>query len=163
MEILLWIMIVALFGISIAGIFLPVLPDLILLWIGFLLYQFVLVDPGAAGLPPSFWWGMGILSLFSYGADLLTNLYFVKKSGGSRMSSIAGIAGILLGIFIIPPFGMILLPFALIIAVETLIQKQPLDKAIKVGVGSLIAFLGSAVVKVFIQLTMIAWFFIAIF
>ncbi len=162
MEILLWIMIVVLFGLSIAGIFFPVLPDLILLWIGFLLYQFVLIEPGTAGLPSSFWWGMGILSVFSYGADLLTNLYFVKKAGGSRLSSIGAIAGIVLGIFLIPPFGMIILPFLFVVAIEMLIQKQPLEQAVKVGVGSLIAFLSSAVVKVFIQLIMIIWFFIAI-
>lgn len=161
MEILLWIMIITLFGLSLAGIFIPVLPDLILLWIGFLLYQFVLVDPGAAGLPPSFWWGMGILSALSFGADMLTNVYFVKRSGGSRLSSIGAIVGVILGIFVFPPFGMILLPFLFVIVIELFVQKQSMEKAIKVGFGSLIAFLGSAVVKVVIQVIMIIWFFIA--
>jgi uncharacterized protein YqgC (DUF456 family) len=161
MEILLWIVIVALFVLSIAGIFLPVIPDTILLWAGFLLYHFFVADPGA-GLPASFWWGMGGLSVLLYGADLLTNMYFVKRYGGSKWSSFAAAVGIFLGIFIIPPLGMIILPFVLVVLVELFVQKQSMERAIKAGLGSLVGFLGSAVVKVVLQLVMIVWFFLAI-
>jgi len=159
-EILLWIVVVVLFALSIAGIFLPVLPDTILLWVGFLLYQFFIADPGA-GLPSSFWWGMAALSVLLYGADLLTNAYFVKKYGGSKWSSLAAVLGILVGIFAFPPFGMIILPFVFVVLVELFLQQQPLERAIKAGFGSLIGFLGSGVVKVVLQLAMIIWFFIA--
>ncbi|MGG1661283.1 DUF456 domain-containing protein [Brevibacillus sp. NRS-1366] len=161
MEIFLWIIVVALFALSIAGIFMPVLPDTILLWGGFLLYHFVIAEPGA-GLPASFWWGMAVLSILLYGADLLTNMYFVKKYGGSKWSSVAAAVGIFLGIFLFPPFGMLILPFVLVVLVELLAQKQPIEKAVKAGFGSLIGFLGSAVVKVVLQVTMIIWFFIAL-
>ncbi|UIO40304.1 DUF456 domain-containing protein [Brevibacillus brevis] len=160
MEILLWVVVVLLFLLSIAGIFLPVLPDTILLWGGFLLYHFFIADPGA-GLPASFWWGMVVLSILLYGADLLTNMYFVKKYGGSKWSSIAAAAGIILGIFVFPPFGMLILPFVFVVLVELMVQKQSMERAVKAGVGSLIGFLGSAVVKVILQVTMIIWFFIA--
>lgn len=160
MEILLWIVIVALFVASIAGIFLPVLPDTILLWAGFLLYHFVIAEPGA-GLPASFWWGMVVLSVLLYGADLLTNMYFVKRYGGSKWSSIAAAVGIFLGIFLFPPFGMLILPFLFVVLVELFVSNQPFERAIKAGVGSLVGFLGSAVVKVVLQIVMIIWFFIA--
>ncbi|MFC8688081.1 DUF456 domain-containing protein [Brevibacillus porteri] len=160
MEIFLWVVVVLLFLLSIAGIFLPVLPDTILLWAGFLLYHFFIADPGA-GLPASFWWGMVVLSILLYGADLLTNMYFVKKYGGSKWSSIAAAVGILLGIFVFPPFGMLILPFVFVVLVELMVQKQSMERAVKAGVGSLIGFLGSAVVKVILQVTMIIWFFIA--
>lgn len=153
-----WILIIALFSVSIVGIFLPILPDTILLWGGFLLYQFFLAEPGA-GLPASFWWGMAVLSVLLYGADLLTNMYFVKKYGGSRLSSLGAVAGIILGIFIFPPIGMIVLPFLFVIAIEVLVQKQSIEKAMKVGFGSLIGFLGSAVMKLALQIVMIIWFF----
>jgi uncharacterized protein YqgC (DUF456 family) len=161
MEILLWVVIAALFALSIAGIFLPVLPDTILLWGGFLLYQFVLAEPGA-GLPASFWWGMAVLSVLLYGADFMANMYFVKKYGGSKWSSLAAVAGIVLGIFLFPPFGMIILPFVFVLLVEMLVQQQPFEKAVKAGFGSLIGFLGSAIMKVVLQVVMIIWFFIAI-
>ncbi|GAA4701578.1 DUF456 domain-containing protein [Brevibacillus fulvus] len=160
MEFILWCIVIALFFLSLAGVFLPFLPDTILLWAGFLLYHFALADPGA-GLPAAFWWGMAIFSILLFAADFLTNLYFVKKYGGSRLSSWGAVAGVILGIFLFPPFGMILLPFLIVIGIEMWVQKQPFEKALKVGVGSLIAFLGSAVVKVAIQLLMIVWFFIA--
>ncbi|CAM5788836.1 MULTISPECIES: DUF456 domain-containing protein [Brevibacillus] len=161
MEILLWIVIAALFILSIAGIFLPVIPDTILLWGGFLLYHFFIADPGA-GLPASFWWGMAVLSVLLYGADLLTNMYFVKKYGGSKASSWAAALGILLGVILFPPFGMLIMPFVLVVLVEMLIQKQPFERAVKAGVGSLIGFLGSVVVKVVLQVVMIIWFFVAL-
>ncbi|WP_134686710.1 DUF456 domain-containing protein [Brevibacillus migulae] len=160
MDIILWIIVVLLFALSIAGIFLPVLPDTILLWAGFLLYQFGIAEPGV-GLPASFWWGMVVMSILLYGADLMTNLYFVKKYGGSKLSSIGAVLGIILGIFFFPPIGMIVLPFLFVIGIETLIQKRPIEQAVKVGFGSLIAFLGSAVVKVVLQIVMIVWFFLA--
>ncbi|MCM3625545.1 DUF456 family protein [Brevibacillus borstelensis] len=161
MEILLWIVIAALFILSIAGIFLPVIPDTILLWGGFLLYHFFIADPGA-GLPASFWWRMAVLSVLLYGADLLTNMYFVKKYGGSKASSWAAALGILLGVILFPPFGMLIMPFVLVVLVEMLIQKQPFERAVKAGVGSLIGFLGSVVVKVVLQVVMIIWFFVAL-
>lgn len=161
MEILLWIVIAALFILSIAGIFLPVIPDTILLWGGFLLYHFFIADPGT-GLPASFWWGMAVLSVLLYGADLLTNMYFVKKYGGSKASSWAAALGILLGVILFPPFGMLIMPFVLVVLVEMLIQKQPFERAVKAGVGSLIGFLGSVVVKVVLQVVMIIWFFVAL-
>ncbi|AWX56687.1 DUF456 domain-containing protein [Brevibacillus brevis] len=160
MEIFLWVVVVLLFLLSIAGIFLPVLPDTILLWAGFLLYHFFIADPGA-GLPASFWWGMVVLSILLYGADLLTNMYFVKRYGGSKWSSIAAAVGIILGIFVFPPFGMLILPFVFVVLVELMVQKQSMERAVKAGVGSLIGFLGSAVVKVILQVTMIIWFFVA--
>jgi uncharacterized protein YqgC (DUF456 family) len=161
MEILLWVVILALFGLSLVGIFLPVLPDTVLLWGGFLIYHFFLAEPGA-GLPPSFWWGMVVLSVLLYGADLLTNVYFVNKYGGSKWSSLAAVAGLVLGIFIFPPFGMLVLPFLFVVLVETVFQHQPIDRAVKAGFGSLVAFLSSAVMKVVLQLVMIVWFFLAL-
>lgn len=160
MEILLWIVIVALFILSIVGIFMPVLPDTLLLWGGFLLYHFFLTSPGE-GLPASFWWGMVALSILMYGADLLTNMYFVKRYGGSKWSSFAAVVGIILGLFVFPPFGILIMPFILVVIVE-LLQNQPFERALKAGLGSLIGFLSSAVVKVVIQIAMIIWFFLAI-
>lgn len=162
MEIILWILVAALFIASIVAIFFPVLPELLLLWAGFLLYQFTIAGPGT-GLSASFWWGMAIMSILLYGADFLTNAYFVKKYGGSKWSQIASIAGVISGAILFPPFGILLFPFGLVILVEMTVQRQSLEKAVKAGVGSIVAFLGSAVMKVILQLVMITWFFLAVF
>lgn len=162
MDIVLWIIVVALFIASLIAIFFPVLPELLLMWGGFLLYQFTIAGP-ETGLSATFWWGMAIMSILLYGADFLTNAYFVKKYGGSKWSQVASIAGVILGAIIFPPFGIVLFPFVLVILVEMTVQRQPLETAVKAGVGSIVAFLGSAVMKVIMQLVMITWFFLAVF
>ncbi|WP_232700044.1 DUF456 domain-containing protein [Brevibacillus daliensis] len=159
MEFLLWFIVILLFAVSIAGIFFPVLPDTILLWAGFLLYHFVIADPGA-GLPASFWWGMGVLTLLMFAADFFTNMYFVKKNGGSRASALGAMIGIILGVILFPPFGMIIFPFVIVLVIEMLLQKQALDKALKIALGTLIGFFSSVVVKIAVQIIMIIWFFV---
>ncbi len=161
MSALLWIAIVVLFALSIAGVFFPVIPDTLLLWAGFLLYQFALAEPGAE-LPASFWWGMVVMTGLLLGSDLFTNLYFVKKYGGSKWSSLAALAGVVLGVILLGPIGILVLPFVFVLAVEWGVNKQPPDKAFRVALGSLAAFLSSAVIKVLLQLLMIVWFFLAL-
>jgi len=161
-EFVLWTTVVALFALSLIGVFLPVIPDTIPLWAGFLVYQFVMATPGEE-LSYVFWTGIVIMTILLIGADLLANLYFVKKYGGSKWSSLGAMAGIILGIFIFPPIGMIVLPFVFVFLIELSAQKQPVEKAVKVAFGTLVAFLGSAVVKVGLQLVMIGWFFLDIF
>lgn len=161
METLLWILIAALFGLSLIGVFLPVLPDTLLLWAGFLVYQFGLAEPGA-GLPASFWWGMAGLSVLIFGSDLLTNAYFVKKYGGSKWSPLAAVAGVVLGVFVLPPIGMLVFPFVFVLAVEMGLEKRPWEKALRTAAGALVAFFSSALVKLVLQAVMIGWFFLAI-
>lgn len=69
--------------------------------------------------------------------------------------------GVIVGSFIIPPFGIIIVPFILVIITE-LIQKRTSGDAMKAAYGSLLGFLGGTVAKIVIQLMMIIWFFIAI-
>ncbi|MCC3377881.1 DUF456 family protein, partial [Cohnella sp. REN36] len=74
------------------GIVIPVIPDALLIWIGFLLYQFTIAS---ASLGWTFWVPMTVLTLFLIGADMLSNIYFVKKYGGDKWSMIAAVAGII--------------------------------------------------------------------
>ena len=60
------------------------------------------------------------------------------------------------------PFGIIFGPFIGAVAGE-LYRKNSLEKAFRVGVGTVIGFLGGFVLKLAIEIVMIVWFFIAIF
>ena len=69
--------------------------------------------------------------------------------------------GVIIGSFIYPPFGIILVPFILVFIAEMLVRKDP-RHAGKVAIASLFAFLSSTFAKGVIQLFMIVWFFIEV-
>lgn len=158
MEFLMWFIIVLLFTISLAGVVIPLIPDTLPLWAGFLLYQFTMASHA---LPSSFWWGAGAITLLIVGADILANLFFVKKYGGSRYAMVGAAIGLLLGPFILGPVGILLGPFAAVIAIEWIMQKE-WNKALRAAWGTVIALFSGAVAKIILQTIMIIWFFIVI-
>lgn len=64
MEVFIWIVISLLFIGSFIGVIVPVIPDALLLWIGFLLYQFALAT---TSLGWTFWVPMTLLTLLLIG------------------------------------------------------------------------------------------------
>lgn len=154
MEFLWWGLTILLFVLSFVGIIYPIIPSVVAIWGGFIVYQF-LINPNELSI--WFWISMAILSAVLIAADLIANSYFVKKYGGSKTSErIAAIATIV-GSFILPPFGIILIPFLAVLVTEYILLKDS-KKAIKIGFATIIGFLGGSVAKVLIQLLMIVWF-----
>ncbi|WCK52380.1 DUF456 family protein [Aneurinibacillus sp. Ricciae_BoGa-3] len=162
MTIIVWVIICLLFALSLAGVFVPVIPDALLVWGAFLLYQFGIGHPG---LPWYFWVPMTLLTLLLIGADMLSNMYFVKKYGGDKWtaaSSIVGIIGgpLLLGVFL-GPFAILVGPFLAVMLLE-LARRTKGKKALAIAFGTVLAFLSSAAAKIVIQLVMITWFIIQV-
>ncbi|MEK4800585.1 MULTISPECIES: DUF456 family protein [Oceanobacillus] len=153
-----WIVIIVLFILSFAGIIYPIIPSVLVIWVGFLLYQFI-INPDE--LTIVFWIIMAIFTLFLFLADILANSYFVKKYGGSKWGERGAVVAVIVGSFIIPPFGILIVPFITVFVIE-LLQQRPPNDAIKASIGSLLGFLGGSIAKVLIQLIMIIWFFIVI-
>jgi len=153
-----WIVIIVLFILSFAGIIYPIIPSVLVIWVGFLLYQFI-INPDE--LTFVFWIIMAVFTLFLFLADILANSYFVKKYGGSKWGERGAVVAVIVGSFIIPPFGILIVPFITVFVIE-LLQQRPPNDAIKASIGSLLGFLGGSIAKVLIQLIMIIWFFIVI-
>ncbi|KKE79496.1 DUF456 domain-containing protein [Oceanobacillus caeni] len=153
-----WIVIIVLFILSFAGIIYPIIPSVLVIWVGFLLYQFI-INPDE--LTIVFWIIMAVFTLFLFLADILANSYFVKKYGGSKWGERGAVVAVIVGSFIIPPFGILIVPFITVFVIE-LLQQRPPNDAIKASIGSLLGFLGGSIAKVLIQLIMIIWFFIVI-
>ncbi|AUJ23716.1 hypothetical protein A21D_00603 [Virgibacillus dokdonensis] len=158
MEIVIWILIIALFVLSFAGIIFPIIPSVFVLWGGFLLYQFAL-NPNELTL--SFWIGMGIITALLVGADIIANSYFVKKYGGSKWGERGAAVAVIIGSFIVPPFGILIVPFLTVFIIE-LLQQRTVQEAFRASFGSLIGFLGGTVAKIVLQFVMIVWFFVVI-
>ncbi|HLR09026.1 MAG TPA: DUF456 family protein [Bacillota bacterium] len=158
MTVVVWILIIVMFVLSFVGIIYPLIPSPLVLWVGFLLYEFAIA---ADHLHVGFWMIAALLTMVLIAADILANSYFVKKFGGSKWGErLAGVA-VIAGSFIYPPFGIFIVPFVTVLAVE-MMQKRTAQEAVRAAIGSLIGFLGGAFAKVMIQLVMIASFVLAI-
>ncbi|WP_085993469.1 DUF456 domain-containing protein [Oceanobacillus senegalensis] len=158
LDFMIWIVIIALFVLSFVGIIYPIVPSVLVIWVGFLLYQFF-INPNE--LTALFWIVMVVFTAFLFVADILANSYFVKKYGGSKWGERGAAVAVIVGSFIIPPFGIIIVPFITVFIIE-LIQKRPPHEAARASIGSLFGFLGGSVAKILIQLIMIIWFFVVV-
>ncbi|WP_164670911.1 DUF456 domain-containing protein [Virgibacillus doumboii] len=158
LDIIIWIVIVVLFIASFAGIIFPIIPSPLVLWVGFLLYHFVI---NADELTVLFWIAMAILTVVLIVSDIIANSYFVKKFGGSKWGERGAGIAVIVGSFIIPPFGIIIVPFITVLVIE-MIQKKTFQEGLRASIGSLIGFLGGAVAKVVLQLIMIVWFVVEV-
>ncbi|WKT75344.1 DUF456 domain-containing protein [Lysinibacillus fusiformis] len=159
MEVVGWILVVACFMISFVGLVYPIIPGVLFLVGGFLLY----------GLFFSFselsWWFWIIEILFVvllFGADTLANAFGIKKFGGSNAGMWGSTIGLLFGPFVIPVAGILIGPFLGAVIAELIVEKRTFSEAVKSGIGSLVGFLTSTIVKAVIQIVMIIVFFIAI-
>src|SRR5699024_2387294 len=85
--------------------------------------------------------------------------YFVNTYGGSKKGEYAAMVGLIFGAFVLPPVGIIILPFITVLIVE-LFQQKTGQEALRSAIGSLIGVLSSMVVKVILQSMMIIMFMI---
>ncbi|TEB07064.1 hypothetical protein Psch_00605 [Pelotomaculum schinkii] len=152
------ILAVVFFTIGVLGTILPALPGAPLIWLGMLIYGFFVKFQN---LPLVFFIGQGLAVLLIFFIDYLASIWGVRRYGGSREAVWGSILGGILGILVLGPFGLIFGPFIGAVAGE-LYRRSPLDKALEVGFGTLIGFLGGAVLKLAIEAVMIIWFFMAV-
>ena len=155
MEWLYWLIIGLVFIIGFAGLVYPVIPSVLFIIGGMLLYGvFFTFEPFSA----FFWIVQVMFVLLLFGADYLANLFGVKKFGGSKAGVWGSTIGLLIGPFVIPFLGIILGPFLGAIIAELLVHKQSLKNALKIGIGSVVGFVGSVITKFIVQIIMILYF-----
>jgi uncharacterized protein YqgC (DUF456 family) len=159
MAILAWIIISTLFVLAFVGLIYPIIPSSLFLIAGYLVYGWMFsFEP----LSWVFWVIQGILVILLYVTDYASNFYGVKKRGGSKYAIWGSTIGLLVGPFIIPVIGILIGPFLGAIIGELLHQKGDFKQAVKVGIGSLLGFIGGTSVKFIIQAGMVIYFFIKV-
>jgi uncharacterized protein len=156
MVVLAWILIVAMFVVGMLGAVYPILPGVLAIYGAFFIYGWLIsFEPFGLG----FWLTQTFIVIVIIVADYAVSALGVKKFGGSRASMIGSTIGLLIGPFVIPGFGLIIGPF-----VGAVIGEWAMGvgwrQALKAGVGSLIGFFSSVIVKIVLQLAMIVLFII---
>lgn len=159
MEIVSWLLIVACFIIAFVGLIYPIIPSVVFILAGFIVYG---IFYSFGNLPWWFWLIEILFVLLLFAADTVSNIIGVKKFGGSKAGMWGSTIGLLFGPFILPFAGILLGPFLGAITAELLVTKTSWQQAVKTGVGSLVGFLTSVVTKGTIQVVMIVLFIFTI-
>lgn len=159
METIYWLIIGLLFVGAFAGLFLPILPGVLFLVGGFILYGiFFSFEPFSW----FFWTIQGMFVILLFGADYVANIIGVKKFGGSKAGIWGSTIGLLVGPFIIPFFGILIGPFAGAALAEMAVNKKNPKDAVKIGFGSVIGFISSVITKGIIQAAMLIYFLVLV-
>ncbi|GAB1612725.1 MULTISPECIES: DUF456 domain-containing protein [Mammaliicoccus] len=153
-----WLLIIIMFVIAFIGLIKPIIPSVLFLWIGYFIYHFAI---DSSKLSWVFWTVMILFTVFMILSDIIMNSYFVKKFGGSKLGETMAAVGVIIGCFVFPPFGIIIVPFILVFVSE-IIQKSDISAALNASIGSLLGFLTSTIAKALIMIVMVIWFFIDI-
>ncbi len=148
-----------LFALGILGIVLPLLPGAALIWAGMLLYGIL---TGFRGLGFTFYLLQGLAVVLVWGIDYLAAAVGTRYSGGSKAAAWGAVLGLLLGLIILGPAGIIFGPFLGALLGEML-RGTPAEKALRSSLGALVGLLGGLVLKLVIVAVMIYWFFQQIF
>jgi uncharacterized protein YqgC (DUF456 family) len=155
MTVLLWIAAALLILIGLAGIILPALPGIILIFMGLLIAAWIDNFEKVGWVTLLFLGGLTILSMV---LEQVASVYGVKRSGSSKEAIAGSVIGAVAGIFFGIP-GIILGPFIGAVAGE-LIAHQDLLRAGKAGVSTWAGLLLGMAAKIAIAFTMIGIFII---
>lgn len=158
MSFFIWTGIILLFILGFLGLIFPIIPSVLAIWGGFLLYYFGIEKDELSVI---FWIAMTLLTLLIFIADILASSYFVKKYGGSKWGERIAAVAIIIGAFIMPPFGIFIVPFLAVIITELIVEKN-IHKAFNIGIATLLGLLSGTFAKFIIQLIMVGWFFLAV-
>ncbi|PPA71421.1 DUF456 domain-containing protein [Jeotgalibacillus proteolyticus] len=155
MEMIYWVLISIVFLIAFAGLIYPIIPSVLFILAGFLLYGALFTFADFNWL---FWTIQILFILLLFGADYVANIFGIKRFGGSNAGMWGSTVGLLIGPFVIPVVGIIAGPFIGAVLGELAVNRTPLKQAFRIGFGSVIGFITSAVTKGFIQTVMIIIF-----
>lgn len=154
MDIVLIILAILFLLVGLAGCILPVLPGPPLAYVGLLLLHLTSKHQFTTEF-------LVIWAIVAIAVTILDNVIPVlgtKKYGGSKKAIWGSMIGLLIGLFLFPPFGIIIGPFLGAVVGELLEGKETKD-AIRSGFGAFMGFLGGTLLKLISVGMMIFYFF----
>ncbi|UHQ19223.1 DUF456 domain-containing protein [Lysobacter sp. KIS68-7] len=145
--------------VGLAGVVLPALPGLPLVFVGMLIAAWAggFAKVGVATLVV-----LGLLTLFSFVVDFWATAHGAKRVGASKKAIVGAVLGTFAGLFF-APIGLFVGPFVGALVGE-LIHGRELGAAAKVGFGTWLGLVLAIVLKLGLACAMLgifafAWFF----
>lgn len=158
MDVVIYIFSGILLAIGFLGCFLPIIPGPPLSYVGLILLQ--LTDD--APFSDDFLIIWFIITVVVQVLDYVVPTYGTKKYGGSRAGVIGSMVGLVAGVFLFPPIGIIVGPMAGALVGELLIGRNT-KEAWRSAWGSFIGFLVGTLLKLVACSVMFFYYFKAIF
>lgn len=156
LETVYWVLIAVVFVISFLALIYPILPGVLFLAAGFLIYGFAFsFEP----FSPLFIIIQILLFISLFVVDYAGNAYAVKKKGGSKAALWGSTIGLIAGPFVIPVAGILIGPFLGAVLAELIFHKTGFKSAVSIGIGTVLAFVGTTIIKIFTQALMIGYFY----
>lgn len=146
--------------VGLAGVVLPALPGLPVVFAGLLLAAWA---GGFEQIHVATLVVLGLLTLLSFGVDFWATAHGARRVGASRKALAGAVLGTFAGLFVFPPFGLFVGPFAGALLGE-LLHGREWRKAAKVGFGTWLGIVLSVVLKLGLAFAMLGlfafdWFF----
>ena len=157
MTIALWVIAVVLILVGIAGVVLPALPGVVLVFAGILLAawidDFAVIGGWTVGV-------LGVLALIAFAVDYLASTVAAQRAGASKEGLIGAALGVVLGIFT----GFIGLLFMPLIgaAIGEFVSHRYAIRAGRIGAATWVGLLVGTVLKLAITFTMVGVFIVAL-
>jgi uncharacterized protein len=154
MDVVLIILGIILLFTGLAGCILPVLPGPPLSYLGLIMLHLTKNHQ----FTTNFLIIWAVVAIAVTVIDNLIPLWGTKKWGGSKYGVWGSLIGLVIGLFLFPPFGIIIGPFAGAVIAE-LLSGREFGVAFKAGLGAFIGFLGGTILKLITSGLMIFFFF----
>lgn len=141
-----------------AGTILPVLPGIALIFVAALFYGWY---EGFATITANYLIVLGILTLLSMLFTYLATVMGTRRFGSGKWGSLGALIGLVLGLFLFPPLGLIIGPLAGAFIGEYLTQ-QDFKQAAQAVLGALIGLFSGIVFNALIALGMVISFLVRV-
>ena len=140
------------------GCIVPILPGVMLAYVGYLcLYFCSYSDISVAWLVV-----FGVLTLIVSVLDYLLPSYMTKKFGGSKAGERGAMAGVIGG-FLLGPVGIVVGPFVGAVVAELINDGSDRQRAFKSGLGSFLSFFVGTGIKLVVAMWLTIEIFIDVF
>lgn len=156
---LLYLIAAVLVLVGLAGIVLPALPGLPIMFVGMVVAAWADDFQRVSILTLVL---LGILTVLSFGIDFMAASMGAKRVGASKLAIIGAVVGTLVGVLAAGPIGVFIGPFAGALIGE-LINRRDLKQATKVGVGTTFGIILGVVLKLGLAFAMLGLFALAWF
>ena len=128
--------------IGILGCVLPILPGPPISWVALLLLHFT----SNHEFTTRFLIIWAVIAVLATIVDNIIPILGTKKYGGGKKAIWGSTIGLVIGLFLFPPFGIIIGPFLGAVIGELIDGKETMT-AIKSGFGAFVGFLGGIILK----------------